>query len=50
MKTLKEIGFTGFLIDDHVARFYNDSEWNHRGHAHATGYMSALLDAVNYFV
>lgn len=25
----------------------NDSAWNHRGRAHATGYMLGLLKAVN---
>lgn len=50
VKTLKEVGFNGFIIDDHVPRMVNDSDWNHRGHAHATGYIAALVDAVNYFV
>jgi mannonate dehydratase len=47
MKTLKEVGFTGFIIDDHVPHLIDDSEWNHRGHAHATGYILALVEAVN---
>lgn len=47
MRTLKEVGFTGFLLDDHVPRMVNDTQWGHRGHAHAIGYISALLDAVN---
>lgn len=50
VRALKESGFTGFMIDDHVGRMVNDSDWNHRGHAHATGYISALVDAVNYLV
>lgn len=50
MRTLKQVGFTGFIIDDHVPHMVNDSIWNHRGHAHATGYIAALVDAVNYFV
>jgi mannonate dehydratase len=46
MRTFKESGFTGFLIDDHVPHMVDDSEWGHRGRAYATGYMIALLNAV----
>jgi mannonate dehydratase len=46
MRTFKEVGFTGFLIDDHVPHMVDDSDWNHRGRAYATGYMMALLSAV----
>lgn len=47
MKTLKEVGFTGFMIPDHVPHLIGDSPWNHRGRALAIGYMTATLDAVN---
>lgn len=47
IKTFKECGFTGFLIDDHVPHMVDDSEWCHRGRAYATGYMMGLLNAVN---
>ncbi|HEU5315955.1 MAG TPA: mannonate dehydratase [Chloroflexota bacterium] len=47
MKTFKECGFTGFFIDDHVPHMVDDSDWGHRGRAYATGYMMALLSAVN---
>jgi mannonate dehydratase len=47
MRTLKEVGFDGFIIDDHVPKLIDDSDWNHRGHAHATGYILGLVDAVN---
>jgi mannonate dehydratase len=46
MCTLKKVGFTGFIIDDHVPHLIDDSDWNHRGHAHATGYILALVEAV----
>ncbi|MGH2350175.1 MAG: mannonate dehydratase [Chloroflexota bacterium] len=46
MRTFKEVGFTGFLIDDHVPHMVDDSDWGHRGRAYATGYMLALLSAV----
>lgn len=46
MCTLKRVGFTGFIIDDHVPRMIDDSDWNHRGHSHATGYILGLLEAI----
>ena len=47
MKTLKAVGFDGFMIPDHVPHTENDTDWNHRGRAHAVGYMKALLEVVN---
>ncbi len=46
MRTLKNVGFTGFMIDDHVPHLVDDTDWGHRGRAHATGYMMGLLAAV----
>jgi mannonate dehydratase len=46
MRTLKMVGFNGFIIDDHVPQMIDDSKWNHRGHAHATGYLLGLLEAI----
>ncbi len=46
VRTLKTIGFTGFIIDDHVPHMIDDSDWNHRGHAHATGYILGLVEAI----
>lgn len=39
---LFENGFDGFLLDDHVPGMDGDSDWNHRGRAHAIGYMQGL--------
>jgi mannonate dehydratase len=47
MRTLKMVGFTGFLIDDHVPRMVDDTDWGHRGRAHATGFILGLLAAVD---
>jgi mannonate dehydratase len=44
MLLLKRNGFTGFLLDDHVPHMHDDSEWNHRGRAHAISYMQGLLN------
>jgi mannonate dehydratase len=46
MRQLKERGFTGFLLDDHVPQMVGDTPWGHRGRAHAIGYMQGLLDAI----
>jgi len=46
MCALKRSGFTGFIIDDHVPKMADDSDWNHRGHAHQTGYILALVESV----
>jgi len=43
MTQLKQSGFTGFLLDDHVPQMDDDTDWNHRGRAHAIGYMQGLL-------
>lgn len=47
MKTLKEVGFTGFMLPDHVPYMVNDSSWGHRSRAYAIGYMKAMLEVVN---
>ena len=46
MLRLKRNGFTGFLLDDHVPHMVDDSTWQHRGRAHAIGYMQGLLDMI----
>lgn len=47
MRALQEVGFRGFIIDDHVPRMVNDTPWCHRGRAWSTGYLQALLRAVD---
>jgi mannonate dehydratase len=47
MLLLKQSGFTGFLLDDHVPQMDGDSGWNHRGRAHAVGYMQGLMRAID---
>ena len=43
MLLLARHGFEGFLLDDHVPHMDGDSSWNHRGRAHAIGYMQGLI-------
>jgi mannonate dehydratase len=47
VKTLKKVGFTGFLIPDHVPKLEGDTPWGHRSRAYALGYITALIDVVN---
>ena len=47
VRRLKRAGFNGVLIDDHVPHMVNDSPWGHRSRAFATGYIVAMVDAVN---
>ena len=47
VRKLKQVGFRGLIIDDHVPHMVNDSPWGHRGRAFATGYISAMLQAVD---
>ncbi len=46
MRALKRVGFTGFLLDDHVPFMVDDTDYGHRGRAHAIGYMQGLLDVL----
>jgi mannonate dehydratase len=46
MRALKQVGFSGFIIDDHVPQLIDDTGWGHRGRAHATGYIMGLVEAV----
>lgn len=48
MVLLAENGFDGFLLDDHVPKMDGDSDWNHRGRAHAIGYMQGLIRMGQY--
>ncbi|WP_051231957.1 mannonate dehydratase [Kaistia adipata] len=43
MALLMQNGFDGFLLDDHVPQMDGDTAWNHRGRAHAIGYMQGLI-------
>lgn len=48
MVLLAKNGFDGFLLDDHVPKMEGDSDWNHRGRAHAIGYLQGLLRMGEY--
>jgi mannonate dehydratase len=46
MLLLKQSGFTGFVLDDHVPHIVGDTPYGHRARAHAIGYMQGLLRAI----
>jgi len=45
VRKLIEVGFHGFILDDHVPHLVNDSPYGHRGRAYAIGYIKGLLKA-----
>lgn len=47
VRELRQVGFTGFLIDDHAPRMVGDDDgWHPRTRAYQTGYLQGLLRAV----
>ncbi len=46
IRALRDGGFDGFIIDDHVPHLVDDSEWGHRGRAFQTGYIMGLVKAL----
>ena len=45
LRTLKDAGYDGCLIDDHVPHLAGDVGWAPRGRAYSTGYIMGLLRA-----
>jgi mannonate dehydratase len=46
LRALKRAGFTGFLLDDHVPFMIGDTDYGHRGRAHAIGYLQGMLETL----
>ncbi len=46
IRTLRDVGFRGFIIDDHVPHMVDDTPWCHRGRAWTTGYIQGLMKAL----
>lgn len=46
IRTLKQVGFHGFLLPDHVPRMEGDADWCDRGRAWTVGYIKGLIAAV----
>lgn len=47
LRVLRDAGFDGFVIDDHVPHVVDDTVWGHRSRAYATGYITGVLRALN---
>ena len=47
VRALREVGFRGFLIDDHAPRMVGDEDWHPRARCYQTGYLMGLLRAVS---
>ncbi|MDA0232495.1 MAG: mannonate dehydratase [Chloroflexi bacterium] len=47
LKTYKDVGFDGVIVNDHVPVTIGDTRWGHRGRAFANGYIQALLDVMD---
>jgi mannonate dehydratase len=43
IRRLHDVGFDGFILDDHVPGVVADTPYGHRSHAHAIGYLQGLL-------
>lgn len=43
---LAEVGFDGFILDDHTPGLAGDDAYGYRGRAHALGYLQALIDTL----
>ena len=47
MRTLREVGFNGSVIADHIPQMINDTGLQQAGAAYCVGYMRALLRQAN---
>lgn len=44
IEALRDVGFDGVMIPDHVPEITGDTEWGHRSRAHAVAYLNGLLE------
>lgn len=43
LRALKDVGFSGLMIPDHVPKLEGDGEWKHRGRAYTIGYLKGMI-------
>lgn len=48
IEKLYKAGYNGFIMEDHVAHMDNDTVYGHRARAHELGYISGMIDMLNY--
>lgn len=46
VRTLRDIGFDGVVIPDHVPKMTDDDDWRHRARSFTIGYLRGVIDAV----
>jgi mannonate dehydratase len=46
LRLLRDVGFDGFIIDDHVPHMVNDTLWGHRSRAYNTGVIRGICLAL----
>lgn len=46
LRILRDEGFDGFVIDDHVPHIEGDTVWGHRSRAYATGHITGIIRAL----
>jgi len=49
LMTLKEVGYDGCIMDDHVPYTVNATRWGHLGRAHETGYIQGMLRMLEFW-
>ena len=45
---LDKAGYTGLVMEDHVAKMVNDTVYGHRARAHELGYIRGMIDMLDY--
>ncbi len=49
MLALRQNGFDGFIVSDHVPAIEGDTDWGHRVRYADTAYMRGLMEAIDHF-
>ncbi|HUT62440.1 MAG TPA: mannonate dehydratase, partial [Anaerolineae bacterium] len=47
MKALRDTGYKGVLVDEHIPGFVNSSAGNGVNHSYSSGYMRAMLESLD---
>ena len=46
VRTLRDVGFDGVVIPDHVPKMEGDDDWRHRARGFTVGYLRGVIDTV----
>ncbi|WP_313691830.1 mannonate dehydratase [Halorarum halobium] len=47
LEALRNVGFSGMMIPDHVPKLEGDEPWKHRGRAYTVGYLKGMLKSLD---